>query len=69
MVMKSRFNIEIEVLEQALKYMQNGGYLNNEHTIEDLEDFAYTMCEGKDWYAQEKIYDWAQEEGFNTTYK
>jgi hypothetical protein len=66
--MKSKFNIEIEVLEYALRYMQKGGYLNTQHTIEDLEDFAYNMCEGNDWYVKVKIYYWAIEEGFNKSW-
>jgi hypothetical protein len=57
--MESRFGIEIEVLERALKNMIDEGYMNVGATIEDLESYTYSMCEGKGWYAKSKIYDWA----------
>ena len=59
--MKSRFGIELEVLEQALENMKVGGYLGKDSTIEDLEDMAYSCCEGIDWYAKKKLYQWASE--------
>jgi hypothetical protein len=57
--MESRFGIEVKVLEEALLNMIIGGYMSEEDTIEDLEDLAYTCCEGIGWYAKSKIYDWA----------
>jgi hypothetical protein len=57
--MESRFGIELEVLERALQNMISGGYMGKDDTIEDLEDLAYTCCEGLAWYAKSKIYDWA----------
>ena len=57
--MTSRFGIEVEVLEEALLNMIIGGYMSENDTIEDLEDMAYSCCEGIAWYAKSKIYDWA----------
>jgi len=57
--MESRFGIELEVLEKALQNMISEGYMGKDDTIEDLEDLAYTSCEGLAWYAKSKIYDWA----------
>jgi hypothetical protein len=57
--MESRFDIELEVLEKALKNMISEGYMGKDETIEDLEDMAFTCCEGLAWYAKSKIYDWA----------
>jgi hypothetical protein len=57
--MVSRFGIELEVLEKALQNMINEGYMGKDDTIEDLEDMAYSCCEGLAWYAKSKIYDWA----------
>jgi hypothetical protein len=57
--MKSRFGIEKEVLDKALRNMIAEGYMGENDTVEDLESMAYTMCEGIGWYAKGKIYDWA----------
>jgi hypothetical protein len=57
--MESRFGIEVEVLERALKNMIEEGYMGKDSTIEDLEDLAYTCCEGLGWYAKSKLYEWA----------
>lgn len=57
--MESRFGIEVKVLEEALLNMIIEGYMNENDTIEDLEDLAYTCCEGIGWYAKGKIYEWA----------
>ena len=57
--MKSRFGIEKEVLNKALRNMIAEGYMGENDTVEDLESMAYTMCEGIGWYAKGKIYDWA----------
>ena len=57
--MTSRFGIEQEILNKALSNMIADGYMGEEDTVEDLESMAYTMCEGLDWYAKGKIYDWA----------
>jgi hypothetical protein len=57
--MASRFGIELEVLEKALTNMKTEGYMNENATIEDLEDMAYSCCEGLDWYAKKKLYEWA----------
>tara|TARA_B110000503_G_C7020238_1_gene359449 strand:+ start:304 stop:483 length:180 start_codon:yes stop_codon:yes gene_type:complete len=57
--MTSRFGIEVEVLEEALLNMIIEGYMSENDTIEDLEDMAYSCCEGIEWYAKSKIYDWA----------
>ena len=57
--MKSRFGIEQEVLNKALRNMIAEGYMGENDTVEDLESMAYTMCEGIGWYAKGKIYDWA----------
>ena len=57
--MESRFDIELEVLEKALQNMISEGYMGKDETIEDLEDMAFTCCEGLAWYAKSKIYDWA----------
>jgi hypothetical protein len=57
--MKSRFGIEQEVLDKALRNMIAEGYMGENDTVEDLESMAYTMCEGIGWYAKGKIYDWA----------
>jgi hypothetical protein len=39
--------------------MISEGYMGKDDTIEDLEDMAYSCCEGLAWYAKSKIYDWA----------
>jgi hypothetical protein len=57
--MKSRFGIEQEVLNKALRNMIAEGYMGENDTVEDLESMAYTMCEGIGWYVKGKIYDWA----------
>jgi hypothetical protein len=57
--MKSRFDIEQEILNKALRNMIAEGYMGENDTVEDLESMAYTMCEGIGWYAKGKIYDWA----------
>ena len=57
--MESRLGIELEVLEKALQNMISEGYMSKDDTIEDLEDMAFTCCEGLAWYAKSKIYDWA----------
>jgi hypothetical protein len=57
--MESRFGIEQEVLNKALRNMIAEGYMGENDTVEDLESMAYTMCEGIGWYAKGKIYDWA----------
>lgn len=57
--MTSRFNIEVDVLERALRNMISEGYMSENHTTEDLEDLAYSSCEGLAWYAKAKIYEWA----------
>jgi hypothetical protein len=57
--MVSRFGIELEVLEKALQNMINEGYMGKDDTIEDLEDRAYSCCEGLAWYAVNKIHQWA----------
>jgi hypothetical protein len=57
--MVSRFGIELEVLEKALQNMINEGYMGKDDTIEDLEDMAYSCCEGLAWYAVNKIHQWA----------
>ena len=57
--MKSRFGIEKEVLDKALRNMIAEGYMGENDTVEDLESMAYTMCEGIGWYAKGKIYQWA----------
>jgi hypothetical protein len=57
--MESRFGIEQEILNKALRNMIAEGYMGEEDTVEDLESMAYTMCEGLGWYAKAKIYDWA----------
>ena len=57
--MVSRFGIELEVLEKALQNMISEGYMGKDDTIEDLEDMAYSCCEGLAWYAKSKIYDQA----------
>jgi hypothetical protein len=57
--MESRFGIEVEVLERALGNMKEEGYLGMDSTIEDLEDMAYSCCEGLVWYAKKKLYEWA----------
>ncbi len=57
--MESRFGIEKEVLDKALRNMIAEGYMGENDTVEDLESMAYTMCEGIGWYAKGKIYDWA----------
>jgi hypothetical protein len=57
--MESRFDIEQEILNKALRNMIAEGYMDKNSTVEDLEDMAYTMCEGIGWYAKGKIYDWA----------
>lgn len=57
--MESRFGIELEVLERALGNMIREGYMSEGDTIEDLEDMAYTCCEGLAWYAKGKLYEWA----------
>jgi len=59
--MESRFGIEAEVLNKALSNMIKEGYMSEGSTTEDLEDMAYTMCEGLGWYAKGKIYQWANE--------
>jgi hypothetical protein len=59
--MKSRFGIEKEVLDKALRNMIAEGYMGENDTVEDLESMAYTMCEGIGWYAKGKIYQWANE--------
>ena len=57
--MESRLGIEKEVLEKALQNMISEGYMSKDDTIEDLEDMAFTCCEGLAWYTKSKIYDWA----------
>lgn len=57
--MTSRFGIEQEILDKALRNMIAEGYMGEEDTVEDLESMAYTMCEGLDWYAIGKIHQWA----------
>ena len=57
--MESRFGIEKEVLNKALRNMIAEGYMGENSTVEDLESMAYTMCEGIGWYAKGKIYQWA----------
>lgn len=57
--MESRLGIELEVLEKALQNMISEGYMSKDDTIEDLEDMAFTCCEGLAWYAKSKIYSWA----------
>jgi hypothetical protein len=57
--MVSRFGIELEVLEKALQNMISEGYMDKDDTIEDLEDMAYSCCEGLAWYAVNKIHQWA----------
>jgi hypothetical protein len=57
--MVSRFGIELEVLEKALQNMISEGYMGKDDTIEDLEDMAYSCCEGLAWYAVNKIHQWA----------
>ena len=57
--MESRFGIEQEILNKALRNMIAEGYMGENDTVEDLESMAYTMCEGIGWYAKGKIYDWA----------
>ena len=57
--MVSRFGIEVEVLEQALNNLIRDGYMCEGDTLEDLENMTYSMCEGKDWYAKSRIYDWS----------
>jgi hypothetical protein len=57
--MESRFGIEKEVLDKALRNMIAEGYMGENSTVEDLESMAYTMCEGIGWYAKGKIYQWA----------
>ena len=57
--MESRFGIEAEVLNKALENMIAEGYMVEGDTTEDLEDMAYSCCEGLAWYAKSKIYDWA----------
>ena len=57
----SKFGLEIEVLEKALSVMKIDNYIESTATVEDLEDFAYSMCEGLAWYAKSKIKDWASE--------
>lgn len=59
--MTSRFGIEQEILNKALNNMISDGYMGENSTVEDLEDMAYTCCEGLGWYAKAKIYDWANE--------
>ncbi len=59
--MTSRFGIEQEILNKALRNMIAEGYMGEEDTVEDLESMAYTMCEGLDWYAKGKIHQWANE--------
>jgi hypothetical protein len=59
--MTSRFGIEQEILNKALNNMISDGYMDENSTVEDLEDMAYTCCEGLDWYAKKKIYEWANE--------
>lgn len=59
--MESRFGIEAEVLEKALQNMISEGYMSENSTIEDLEDMAYSCCEGIAWYAKGKIYEWSNE--------
>ena len=56
--------IEEEILNKALNNMISEGYMGENSTVEDLEDMAYTMCEGLGWYAKGKIYEWANEQGF-----
>jgi hypothetical protein len=41
--------------------MISEGYMGENSTVDDLEDMAYTMCEGLGWYAKGKIYQWANE--------
>ena len=62
--MASRFGIAEEILNKALNNMISEGYMSENSTVEDLEDMAYTMCEGLGWYAKGKIYEWANEQGF-----
>ena len=59
--MESRFGIEVEVLERALSNMISEGYMNEGSSVEDLEDMAYSCCEGLDWYAKKKLYQWAND--------
>jgi len=59
--MESRFGIEQEVLNKALNNMISEGYMEQNSTVEQLEDMAYTCCEGIGWYAKKKIYQWANE--------
>jgi hypothetical protein len=59
--MESRFGIEQEILNKALNNMISEGYMGENSTVDDLEDMAYTMCEGLGWYAKGKIYQWANE--------
>jgi hypothetical protein len=59
--MESKFGVEVEVLEKALNNMIRDGYMSEGDTTEDLEDLAYTCCEGIGWYAKGKLYEWANE--------
>lgn len=52
-------NLPISTLESALNNMINEGYLSKGSTIEDVEDMAYSCCEGIDWYAKDKLTEWA----------
>ena len=57
--MESKFGIEPVILKSALNHMIAEGYMSEGSTTEDLEDMAYSCCEGIGWYARAKIYDWA----------
>jgi hypothetical protein len=41
--------------------MIRDGYMSEGDTTEDLEDLAYTCCEGIGWYAKGKLYEWAND--------
>ena len=53
------YNISQEVLNKALSYMKEEGYLDDGHTVEDLLSMARSMGENDAPFVIYKINQWA----------